>query len=200
LIRLVFPNLGTRRLGTRGCTRYHYSGIAIKNNSSFYERYYSLLSEKSYQRQHSPAEGCSSACQPSTSAGTGRNAGTSGVVAGHKSNGLKKRTNLHCSPSVISLTVEQERSEYLWPLFSTSYPWEKEVRKKCPNEMLRSRIQSAGDHCQDILHMVRNNELDKVGGCMMSFWKSLQPERTALMSLPDVCQMLKSCDRQLFKV
>lgn len=34
----------------------------------------------------------------------------------------------------------------------------------------------------------------------MSFWRSLQPERIALMSLPDVCQLFKSYDRQLFQV
>ncbi|KAM9264965.1 LOW QUALITY PROTEIN: DNA-binding protein RFX8 [Cariama cristata] len=54
-------------------------------------------------------------------------------------------------------------------------------------------------HCQDIWHMVRNSELDKVEDCIMSFWRSLQPERLALMSLPDVCQLFKNYDRQLFK-
>lgn len=34
----------------------------------------------------------------------------------------------------------------------------------------------------------------------MSFWTSLQPERIELMCLPDVCQLLKSYDRYLFKV
>lgn len=34
----------------------------------------------------------------------------------------------------------------------------------------------------------------------MSFWKSLPPGKIALMSLPDVCQLLESYDRQLFKV
>ncbi|XP_061233615.1 DNA-binding protein RFX8 isoform X2 [Neopsephotus bourkii] len=54
-------------------------------------------------------------------------------------------------------------------------------------------------HCQIILHMVRTGELDKVEGCIMSFWKSLPPEKIALMSLPDVCQLLESYDRHLFK-
>lgn len=40
----------------------------------------------------------------------------------------------------------------------------------------------------------------QVQDCIMSFWRSLQPERIALMSLPDVCQLFKSYDRQLFKV
>ncbi|XP_075380544.1 DNA-binding protein RFX8 isoform X3 [Mycteria americana] len=175
LVRLVFPGLGTRRLGTRGNTRYHYDGIAIKNNSSFYGRYYSLLSEKNYHRHRSPGEASSSACQPSTSAGTGGNACSYGDAAGYKSNSQKKRTskNLHCSPSVIYLKTEQERFQYPWPEFSRFYLWEQELGKKYPYEMVED--------------------------CIMSFWRSLQPERIALMSLPDVCQLFRSYDRQLFK-
>lgn len=40
----------------------------------------------------------------------------------------------------------------------------------------------------------------QVEDCIMSFWASLQPERIELMCLPDVCQLLKSYDRYLFKV
>ncbi|NXA46828.1 RFX8 protein, partial [Nothocercus julius] len=46
-------------------------------------------------------------------------------------------------------------------------------------------------YCQDILQHVED--------CVMSFWKSLQPETAALMSLPDVCQLFTCYDRQLFK-
>ncbi|GAB0178919.1 DNA-binding protein RFX8 [Grus japonensis] len=201
LIRLVFPGLGTRRLGTRGSTRYHYDGIAIKKNSSFYARYCSLLSEKNYYRHRSPGEASSSAWQLSTSAGTGGNACGSGDAAGYRSNSQKKRTskNLHCSPSVIYLKTEQERFQYPWPEFSRFYLWEQELGKKYPYEMVVLLANEYCSYCQDILHMVRTKELDKVEDCIMSFWRSLQPERIALMSLPDVCQLFKSYDRQLFK-
>ncbi|KAM4683495.1 DNA-binding protein RFX8 [Amazona ochrocephala] len=135
LIRLVFPGLGTRRLGPRGSIRYHYDGIAIKKDSSFYASYCTLLSEKNYH---------------------------SGVTwsyedaPGYMSNSQRTRT-------VVLLA-----NEYY-------------------------------SHCQVILHMVRTRELDKVKGCIMSFWKSLPPGKIALMSLPDVCQLLESYDRQLFK-
>ncbi|XP_075594401.1 DNA-binding protein RFX8 [Balearica regulorum gibbericeps] len=201
LIRLVFPGLGTRRLGTRGSTRYHYDGIAIKKNSSFYARYCSLLSEKKYHRHRSPGEASSSAWQLSTSAGTGGNACSSGDAAGYRSNSQKKRTskNLHCSPSVIYLKTEQERFQYPWPEFSRFYLWEQELGKKYPYEMVVLLANEYCSYCQDILHMVRKTELDKVEDCIISFWRSLQPERIALMSLPDVCQLLQSYDRQLFK-
>ncbi|XP_049690308.1 DNA-binding protein RFX8 [Accipiter gentilis] len=201
LIRLVFPGLGTRRLGTRGSTRYHYDGIAIKKNSSFYARYCSLLSEKNYDRHGSPGQSSSSAWQPSTSAGTRGNVCSSGDAPGYKSNSQKKRTskNLHCSPSVIYVKTEQERFQYPWPEFNRFYLLEQELCKKYPYEMVVLLANEYYSHCQDILHMVRKSELDKVEDCIMSFWRSLQPERIALMSLPDVCQLFKSYDRQLFK-
>ncbi|XP_078514160.1 DNA-binding protein RFX8 isoform X2 [Lissotriton helveticus] len=47
LVRIVFPDLKTRRLGTRGNARYHYDGIQIKKSSHFYARYCCLLELKS---------------------------------------------------------------------------------------------------------------------------------------------------------
>ncbi|KAM6100479.1 LOW QUALITY PROTEIN: DNA-binding protein RFX8 [Theristicus caerulescens] len=208
LIRLVFPGLGTRRLGTRGSTRYHYDGIAIKKNSSFYARYCSLLSEKNYHRHRSPGEASSSAWQPSSLPGSRaplrapvEMPAVMEMQLVTRAIAKKKRTskNLHCSPSVTYLKTEQERFQYPWPEFSRFYLWEQELRKKYPYEMIVLLANEYYSHCQDILHMVRESELDKVEDCIMSFWRSLQPERIALMSLPDVCQLFKSYDRQLFK-
>ncbi|MBZ3871108.1 DNA-binding protein RFX8 [Sciurus carolinensis] len=55
LVRLVFPDLGTRRLGTRGSARYHYDGIYIKKSSFFYAHYCYLLGEKSYPSEDAVA-------------------------------------------------------------------------------------------------------------------------------------------------
>ncbi|KAM9021366.1 DNA-binding protein RFX8 [Ara ararauna] len=188
LIRLVFPGLGTRRLGTRGSTRYHYDGIAIKKDSSFYTSYCTLLSEKDYHRYHSPWKVSSSAWQPSTSAGTSGDTWNYGYAPGYMSNSQRTRT------------TEQERFYYLWPESSRFCLWEQqELAKKYPYEMVVLLANEYYSHCQVILHMVRTRELDKVEGCIMSFWKSLPPGKIALMSLPDVSQLLESYDRQLFK-
>ncbi|KFV51883.1 DNA-binding protein RFX8, partial [Tyto alba] len=159
-----------------------------------------LLCVPSLPRHRSPGEASSSAWQLSTSVGTGGNACSSGDAAGYKSDSQKKRTNMHCSPSVIYLKTEQEGFQYPWPEFSRFYLWEQELGKKYPYDMVVLLANEYCSHCQDILHMVRKKELDKVEDCIMSFWRSLQPERIALMSSPDVCQLFKSYDRQLFKV
>uniref|UniRef100_A0A5F8G5R7 DNA-binding protein RFX8 n=1 Tax=Monodelphis domestica TaxID=13616 RepID=A0A5F8G5R7_MONDO len=109
LVRLVFPDLGTRRLGTRGSARYHYDGICIKKGSYFYGQYCYLLNEKKYH---------------------------SGDVSG-----LEKPTNYD------SLIQRKETVEDL----------------------------------------------------LAFFWRSLQHDTVMFMSLPDVCQLFKCYDAQLYK-
>ena len=46
-IRQKFPNLSTRRLGTRGQSKYHYYGIAIKETSPYF---HSVCSKKGLTR------------------------------------------------------------------------------------------------------------------------------------------------------
>ncbi|KAJ7398434.1 RFX family member 8, lacking RFX DNA binding protein [Pitangus sulphuratus] len=53
LIQLVFPGLVTRKRTTAGSIRYHYDGIAIKKNSSFYARFCCLLYEQNYLSSNS---------------------------------------------------------------------------------------------------------------------------------------------------
>lgn len=42
--------------------------------------------------------------------------------------------------------------------------------------------------------------LPQVEDLLTSFWKSLQRETVVLMSLPDVCQLFKCYDVQMYKV
>ncbi|EPY79227.1 hypothetical protein CB1_000949002 [Camelus ferus] len=54
-------------------------------------------------------------------------------------------------------------------------------------------------YCQDVLQNVRNQDLEKVEDSLTSFWKSLQQDTVMLLSLPDVCQLFKCYDVQLYK-
>ena len=47
IIRQQFPQLTTRRLGTRGQSRYHYYGIAVKESSDYFQLQYSRKSVSS---------------------------------------------------------------------------------------------------------------------------------------------------------
>jgi len=37
ILRSTFPNLKTRRLGTRGQSKYHYYGITVRQTSPYYQ-------------------------------------------------------------------------------------------------------------------------------------------------------------------
>lgn len=54
IIRQQFPQLTTRRLGTRGQSRYHYYGIAVRDTSLYYQLAYS---KKVSTSSGSPATG-----------------------------------------------------------------------------------------------------------------------------------------------
>ncbi|XP_050611067.1 DNA-binding protein RFX8 isoform X2 [Macaca thibetana thibetana] len=135
LVRLVFPDLGTRRLGTRGSARYHYDGICIKKSSFFYAQYSYLIGEKRYHSGDAIA--------------------------------FEKSTNYN---SII-------QQEATMAFLADEY---------C-------------NYCRDILRNVRNQELERVEDLLTSFWKSLQQDTVVLMSLPDVCQLFKCYDVQLYK-
>ncbi|XP_027573909.1 DNA-binding protein RFX8 isoform X3 [Pipra filicauda] len=201
LIQLVFPGLVTRKRTTAGSIRYHYDGIAIKKNSSFYARFCCLLYEQNYLRHCSPGEVSISDVQPSTSAGTSNNSWSSENADDYKKNRQKKGTskNLEYYPSVIYLKAEKETFQYLFPEFNQFFLGEQVQSETDPYEMIALLANDYYNYCQVILQMVRENKLDKVEDCIMSFWRSLQPERIELMCLPDVCQLLKSYDRYLFK-
>uniref|UniRef100_A0A803VTE4 Regulatory factor X8 n=1 Tax=Ficedula albicollis TaxID=59894 RepID=A0A803VTE4_FICAL len=171
LIQLVFPGLVTRKRTTAGSIRYHYDGIAIKKESSFYARFCCLLYEQNYLRHCSPGEVSISDVQP----GTSRSSWSSENAADYKKNRQKKGTskNLQYYPSVIYLKTEQETFHYLSPDFNQFFFGEQAQNETYPYELVED--------------------------CIMSFWTSLQPERIELMCLPDVCQLLKSYDRYLFK-
>ncbi|XP_068420498.1 DNA-binding protein RFX8 isoform X4 [Eschrichtius robustus] len=172
LVHLVFPDLGTRRLGTRGNARYHYDGICIKKSSFFYARYCYLLGEKRYH--------------------------SGDVVAFEKSanyNSILQEEGAGASRSPNKTDpVGSPLSEFRRCPF-----WEQELAKKYSYKTMAFLADEYCNYCQDILQNVRNQELKRVEDSLTSFWKSLQQDTVMLMSLPDVCQLLKCYDRQLYK-
>ncbi|KAF3826867.1 hypothetical protein GH733_009392, partial [Mirounga leonina] len=77
--------------------------------------------------------------------------------------------------------------------------WEQELAKKYSYKMMAFLADEYYNYCQDILQNVRNQELERVEDLLTSFWKSLQQDTVMLMTLPDVCQLFKCYDVQLYK-
>uniref|UniRef100_A0A673TU91 DNA-binding protein RFX8 n=1 Tax=Suricata suricatta TaxID=37032 RepID=A0A673TU91_SURSU len=169
LVHLAFPDLGTRRRGTRGSARYHYDGICIKRSSFFYAQYCYLLGEKS---------GDTIAFEKSTN---------------YNSIIQQEGTCENHSPMKTD-PVGSPLSEFRRCPF-----WEQELAKKYSYKMMAFLADEYYNYCQDILQNVRNRELERVEDLLISFWKSLQQDTVMLMSLPDVCRLFKCYDVQLYK-
>ncbi|XP_023408287.2 DNA-binding protein RFX8 [Loxodonta africana] len=173
LVHLVFPDLGTRRLGTRGSARYHYDGICIKKSSFFYAQYRYLLGEKRYQSED-----------------------VAGFEGSTNYNNITQQEGKFENHS----SVETDPDGSPLPEFRRCPFWEQELAKKYSYRMMAFLADEYRNYCQDILQIVRNQELERVGDFLTSFWKSLQQDTVMFMSLPDVCQLLKCYDVQLYKV
>lgn len=86
LVRKTFPNITTRRLGTRGQSKYHYYGIAIKETSPYYG-----MESIHHQPQHSGVV-------------------TSNVARGQSSQAASQSSNLIENSSSARGNVSIERS------------------------------------------------------------------------------------------
>uniref|UniRef100_A0A8D0ICJ7 Uncharacterized protein n=1 Tax=Sus scrofa TaxID=9823 RepID=A0A8D0ICJ7_PIG len=69
--------------------------------------------------------------------------------------------------------------------------WEQELAKKYSYRSMAFLADEYCSYCQGVLQNVES--------LLMSFWKSLQQDTVMLMSLPDVCQLLKCYDVQLYR-
>ncbi|XP_027959829.1 DNA-binding protein RFX8 [Eumetopias jubatus] len=69
--------------------------------------------------------------------------------------------------------------------------WEQELAKKYSYKMMAFLADEYYNYCQDIIQNVED--------LLTSFWKSLQQDTVMLMTLPDVCQLFKCYDVQLYK-
>ncbi|XP_063569450.1 DNA-binding protein RFX8 isoform X9 [Pongo abelii] len=134
LVRLVFPDLGTRRLGTRGSTRYHYDGICIKKSSFFYAQYCYLIGEKRY---HS---GDAIAFEKSTN--------YNGIIQQEAT--CEDHSPMKTDP-VGSPLSEFGRCPFL----------EQELAKKYSCNMMAFLADEYCNYCRDILRNVRNQELER---------------------------------------
>ena len=63
----MFQNLTTRRLGTRGQSRYHYYGLSVKPNSVYYSPSYSCKKQSA-----SAAAGALASATPGDTPGTAK--------------------------------------------------------------------------------------------------------------------------------
>ncbi|XP_019850311.1 PREDICTED: DNA-binding protein RFX2-like isoform X1 [Amphimedon queenslandica] len=151
LIRSVFIGLKTRRLGTRGNSKYHYYGIRIKIDSPL----------NTYPQEDSPSVAMR---QPTTASRESSN-GDGGSGDG----GIDSAANL---------TPHQQHQQYLGdhrPELD-QFPdldWEGQVALDgtvCSNEDISDFVALYREHCEAILDVVANLQFQMVENLWQAFW------------------------------
>lgn len=156
LIRSVFLGLRTRRLGTRGCSKYHYYGIALKASSNYNGELIESDSQPATPRQLVP-------CQ--------RN--VQNVAAVPSSGG---GTTLRPANELVT-SGSQHHLQYLGdacgaiPNFGHI-----ELTEALPDgitmDHLRTYEHLYVQHCEAILHVVVNLQFSSVESLWKSFWNT----------------------------
>ncbi|KAM5227817.1 DNA-binding protein RFX8 [Ctenodactylus gundi] len=254
LVRLAFPDLGTRRLGTRGSARYHYVGIYIKKSSFLYAQYCCLLGEKSchscsihgmswevllvkdlqtasdssdtvqepkplhgriqvgelacldlglltllglpfQSSEYSTGTEMARGCPPTMQVASALRGGDVSVEKSTDCNKILQQERTCENDSPVKTALASSPS----PQFTRCSFWEQELAKKYSYEMVAFLADEYSNYCQVILQSARNQELERVENFLTSFWKSLQQDTVLFMALPDVHQLLKCYDVQLYK-
>ncbi|CAI4231704.1 unnamed protein product [Auanema sp. JU1783] len=170
LIRNVFQNLRTRRLGTRGNSKYHYYGIRVKP-SSLLNRQRLQLEYNSEEpcappRQHSRPVKRSAASQPSVSPHS-----TSSPVPNHP-NPLILNDN-----AIIVASEMDKQSLGVGELPNIEIDFRIELEEEIQKLGLELShvckfMEAYKLNCSDILYCVRNIAFDNVSHYWTTFWQS----------------------------
>ncbi|XP_055697324.1 DNA-binding protein RFX2 isoform X2 [Phlebotomus papatasi] len=143
LIRSVFTGLRTRRLGTRGNSKYHYYGIRVKPGSTLM----SALDEKPLNNNSSQANSI------------GQSTGTRNV----KKLGAKPETYEACSQYL----GDGSAAIPVFPAIDTTFSFPEEVTFE-DVDTLRSIYR---EHCEAFLDAVLNLEFSTVESLWREFWR-----------------------------
>ncbi|MGH0166096.1 UNVERIFIED_CONTAM: hypothetical protein FKN15_064891 [Acipenser sinensis] len=227
LVRSVFTDLRTRRLGTRGSARYHYDGISVKKRSPLYARYCFLMKLNSIDRLVDNFYTCEGYSIPrclmydfyleacSRLEQNQVNAATFGKLVRSVFTDLRTRrlgTRGSARYHYDGISVKKRSPLYARYCFlmklnsidSLTFLNKEKHGSYIPTKNSEDQFTFIADeyhnYCQDILQNVRNKELDKVQDVVIFFWKSLPISVIELMSLPDVSQFFSSYDAQLYKM
>ncbi|XP_032794286.2 transcription factor RFX4 [Daphnia magna] len=198
IIRQQFPQLTTRRLGTRGQSRYHYYGIAIRENSAYYELVYSkkgLQATEDIRKDHLRQ-------MPSSCAGN---------HAGMPSSSRSVTSSSSSSQSVgggipVSVAVAQAATA---AALATRLPEFPNLRDLClppggisggvPEERVATFIVMYRAHCQRLLDTIIRGSFQEVQTFLLHYWQGMPPHLVGVLGSHVVVNIVGVCDSILYR-
>lgn len=213
LIRSIFPNLKTRRLGTRGHSKYHYYGIRIKATSE-------LRLPNFGGSGGMGSSGVNSSSGIVTNSVVVGNSGVSvGVGGGVK---IKQRNRgeyenssekLMLSSSSSSSRIEEQGGMYDISGMNSNFtigatnvqlpdfslPETLNLSGEFSMEMCHTFMTSYRAHCQALVDSTYKHHFMDVDKLLQHFWQSLPSQYRILVSTPDVVDLIIEKDQLTYK-
>ncbi|KAL6064722.1 DNA-binding protein RFX2 isoform X2 [Balamuthia mandrillaris] len=207
LIRTIFPQLKTRRLGTRGNSKYHYYGIRIKPTSK-------LASPTSDDSTSS-----SSSTSPSSSSTTGHKRKSShkkesATSRGRQSTSSSKKAKSQQSSALPLGIIPVE--DGIPGLNAASFATIPTINTKqlpdfvdvdhnslppdLSHELVQSFMRLYQAHCQHILDTISGQNLMDLKQVLSHFWQGLSPQFNPLLSSEDFAKEICDKDHLLYTI
>jgi regulatory factor X 1/2/3 len=180
LIRSIFPNLKTRRLGTRGHSKYHYYGIRIKATSEL--RLPTFSSPSAMMSANKPKNRIKSDFEQEKLGGRPEDAQSLYEINGH---------GITTGASHVALP------EFVLP---ENFSLPAEVGQQGV-ELAHTFMITYKQHCQNLIDSVFRHHFLDVDKLLQQFWQTLvgQAQFRLLLSTPDFIEQIAEKDQLTYK-
>lgn len=186
LLRNVFPDLKTRRLGTRGQSKYHYCGIRVRTSQDPVAiPIVDLMQDNNAGSRRRSSH---------------RRSLTSGSIATVTSTSSTEASS-SAAPSTPSVPFQSNTNADYSQLPAFSLPLLPPFRytDQVTSALVIDFTNSYEQHCKDIFHLIGTNQVQSIRNLMHSFYREL-PERFIhlIQTVPEIIEMIWKWDCILY--
>ncbi|KAL9963971.1 hypothetical protein ACROYT_G027536 [Oculina patagonica] len=171
IIRHTFPNLKTRRLGTRGQSKYHYYGITIKSSSPYHD----------------------TVCNAARQSNTGFSQSYSKTDSDERIQGHSVHKTGHGTNSCVTAAP----GGTLLPDFPK--PSKLNLPEDVPHEKVKTFLIMYRAHCQRILDTILRANFGEVQNFLVHFWQGMPSHMLEVLGSSEVVELIGQCDVILYK-
>jgi len=220
LIRSVFPNLKTRRLGTRGHSKYHYYGIKIKDSSELCHGNETVV--PSYNTS-APIENHRESSSTSTSTSS-----LSSLLSSQTHPSVKKHTKMRSSTLSLLRKELLDNNQASLPITSPhipvsvggsfSAPTTLTITGSCPVQLaeftLPDNFVAPRDislascqtfmtlyrqHCQSLVEAAYRHQFPEIEKMLRLFWQTRSMDFRNLLSAPEIVDIILTKDHLTYR-
>ncbi|RKP19737.1 hypothetical protein ROZALSC1DRAFT_28694 [Rozella allomycis CSF55] len=173
IIRAVFPNLKTRRLGTRGNSKYHYYGIKLKNDPEMMNHDTSLIVRSAEQKVSAP--------KPRSGNRKVKQENLESISEIQQRNDQR----LYTSPSVEDFICVLE--EHCVPIASN-------IPSHISLDALVEFCSAYRIHCQQVYNMISMKDFASMEVVLKQFWQGLNSEIISNLNCEEACRLIGVTD------